>query len=293
MKKLSFIYIILAGITWGTSGIFVNLLAPYGFSSIQLTSIRATVSLVAIGIFILARERNSVKATPKEMLLFLGSGVTLFGTSTCYYISMQATSISTAVVLMYTAPVIVMIYSVAFLGEKLTKIKALAVLLMVIGCGLVSGIIGGLKFDLIGILIGMLSGICYSAYNVLTKIQMKKEIKSVSASFYNFLITSVVSLIIANPVNLVTNASAKPSANVPLMLGLGIVTYVIPYVLYTNAMKYLPAGTASALGIVEPMAATVFSIVIFHEKLSVPSAVGIILILAAVLMLSKTDTDES
>lgn len=291
MKKLSFIYIIFAGITWGTSGIFVNFLAPYGFTSFQLTAIRATVSLISIGIFILIRERTALKATPKELLLFLGSGVTLFGTSTCYYISMQATSISTAVVLMYTAPVIVMVYSVAFLGEKLTKLKALAVFFMIIGCGFVSGIIGGLKFDLVGILIGMLSGISYSAYNIITKIQMEKGIRSVSASFYNFLITSVISLIIANPVKLGANAAAHPVVTVPLMIALGVVTYVIPYVLYTNAMKYLPAGTASALGIVEPMAATVFSIVIFHEKLSVPSVIGIILILSAVLLLSRTEKE--
>ena len=289
MKKLAFIYIILAGIAWGTSGIFVTLLSPYGFTSPQLTSIRATVSLVAIGCYILIKEKNAFKATPKELFLFLGSGITLFGTSTCYYVSMQATSISTAVVLMYTAPVIVMIYSVAFLGEKLTKLKTISVLLMVIGCGLVSGIIGGLKFDLIGILIGMLSGICYSAYNILTKIQMEKGIRSSTASFYNFLITSVISLIISDPIKLGANASTEPSVTIPLMIALGIVTYVIPYVLYTNAMKYLPAGTASALGIVEPMAATIFSIIIFHEKLSLPSAIGIILILAAVLLLSKTE----
>ena len=291
MKKLAFIYIILAGITWGTSGIFVNLLAPYGFTSPQLTAIRATVSLISIGIFILIKEKNAFKSSPKELILFLGSGVTLFGTSTCYYVSMQMTSISTAVVLMYTAPVIVMIFSVAFLGEKLTKLKTLSVFLMVLGCGLVSGIIGGLKFDLLGILIGMLSGICYSAYNILTKIQMEKGIRSTTASFYNFLITSVISLIIANPVKLGSNAAADPAVIIPLMVALGVVTYVIPYVLYTNAMKYLPAGTASALGIVEPMAATVFSIVIFHEKLSVPSAIGIILILAAVLMLSRTENE--
>ena len=120
---------------------------------------------------------------------------------------------------------------------------------------------------------------------------MQKGIRSVSASFYNFLIASAISLAIADPINLAANATVRPAVTVPLMIALGVVTYVIPYVLYTNAMKYLPAGTASALGIVEPMAATVFSIVIFHEKLSLPSAVGIILILSAVLMLSRTENE--
>ena len=38
MKTKAFIFIIVAGILWGTSGIFVNYLAPYGFTSMQMTS---------------------------------------------------------------------------------------------------------------------------------------------------------------------------------------------------------------------------------------------------------------
>ena len=69
----------------------------------------------------------------------------------------------------------------------------------------------------------------------------------------------------------------------------GIVTCFLPYFLYNLAMKDLPAGTASALGIVEPMAATVFSIVIFKEEVSVFSVIGIILILTAVFLLGKAE----
>ena len=55
-------------------------------------------------------------------------------------------------------------------------------------------------------------------------------------------------------------------------------------------MKDLNAGTASALSIVEPMAATVFSVAFLNEKLTVFSVAGIILILGAVLLLAREES---
>ena len=43
MKTKAFIYVIIAGIAWGTSGIFVNFLAPYGYTSLQMTALRGAV----------------------------------------------------------------------------------------------------------------------------------------------------------------------------------------------------------------------------------------------------------
>ena len=109
MKKLAFIYIILAGILWGTSGIFVHYLAPHGFTSLQMTFLRSVVSLICMAVYILISDRKLFKVKWGELILFAGSGLSFFLTASCYYYSMQATSISTAVVLMYTAPIFVVI----------------------------------------------------------------------------------------------------------------------------------------------------------------------------------------
>lgn len=289
MKTKAFIYVIIAGIAWGTSGIFVNLLAPYGYTSLQMTALRGSVSFLCLSAYLLIRDRKLFRTKPRDFLLFVGIGASLFGTASCYFTSMQMTSISTAVVLMYTAPILVMIFSVAFLGEKLTKIKVISVVSMLAGCCLVSGIIGGLKFHVGGILLGLLSGICYSAYNILTKVAMQKGCHAMTTTVYNSLFMAMIALCVCNPVGIVTNAAQKPLLLVPLMVALGVVTFVLPYFLYTLALKDLPAGTASALSIVEPMAATVFSVVLFREKMSVASVVGVVLILAAVFLLSREE----
>lgn len=287
MKKTSLVYIILASVLWGTSGIFVNFMSPYGFTSTQMTLIRSITAFLCIGGYILFADRSLFKASFKEILLFAGSGIGFFGTATCYFYSMQLTSIATAVVLMYTAPVLVMIYSVTFLGEKLTKTKVLCVVLMLLGCGLVSGVIGGLKFHLFGIIIGFLAGISYSAYNIFTKIQMRNGSRPLTANFYCFLVALIASMFVSNPCEMPSCIAINPPLTISLAIGMGIITCILPYVFYTLALKKIPAGTASSLAIIEPMSATVFSILFFNENLTLASFLGIILILGSVLVLSR------
>lgn len=292
MKKLALIQVIIAGILWGTSGIFVHYLAPYGFTSLQMTFFRSIVSCACMSLFVLIYNRHLFQVSLKEFLLFAGSGISFFLTASCYFYSMQATSISTAVVLMYTAPIFVMIYSVIFLNEKLTPIKTLAVLIMLTGCTLVSGVIGGLKFDLMGIIVGFMSGIAYSAYNILTKIQMKNNSNPLSATLYCFFFAVLIGVFSCRVSNIPQSIATAPHLTLPLVIGMGLLTCISPYFLYTLALKKIPAGTASSLGIIEPMAATLFSIVLFNEPLSKASLCGIVLILGAVFIFSKSDGEK-
>lgn len=286
MKKLAFIYIILAGILWGTSGIFVHYLAPHGFASLQMTFLRSVVSLICMAVYILISDRKLFKVKWGELILFAGSGLSFFLTASCYYYSMQATSISTAVVLMYTAPIFVVIYSVAFLGEKLSGVKLVSIICMITGCGLVSGIIGGLRFDALGIAVGFLSGIAYSAYNILTKIEMSRKSNPLSATLYCFLFATVIGAFASNAIDV---AEYLTLDILPFVIAMGICTCILPYFLYTIALKEIYAGTATAMGIIEPMAATVFSVTLFQEPLSIASTCGIVLILGAAIMLSRNE----
>ena len=62
-----------------------------------------------------------------------------------------------------------------------------------------------------------------------------------------------------------------------------------PRIAFRGAMDTLEAGTAAALGIVEPMAATLLSVLILDEQISLYSCFGVLLILFAVLLLSRAD----
>ena len=151
MHKKSLLCIVLAGVAWGMSGVFVNNLKPFGFTPIQMTSARNIVAAIAMIVYALITNPKGLKVPIKELALFVLSGVAVFFTSAAYYTSISLTTPATAVVLMYTAPIFVMFVSVLMIGEKLTKPKLFAVILTFAGCALISGIVGGAKFNLLGV----------------------------------------------------------------------------------------------------------------------------------------------
>ena len=285
MKKTAFLYIIAAGILWGTSGIFVKFLTPYGFSSIDLTALRGIISFVFFLTYAAIRDKSAFKVTPRQLLYFLGIGFSMFGTAGFYFLSMQATSISTAVVLMYTAPIYVTVFSVLFLGEKFSTPKITALIMMLTGCALVSGIVGGIKFDTLGIIFGIISGISFASYNVLTKICMQKSFSPISTNLYGAAFMLIIALCFSDPARIYSATAQDPLVLLPTLLALGVVTFVLPYLFYALGMKDLHAGTASILSTVEPMSACIFGIVLFEEKLDVFSDIGIALILVAIVLL--------
>lgn len=289
MKKKALLFIILAGILWGTSGLFVNLWSTIGLDPIQITSLRTMMSFPCFLVYTLIFKRDAFSLRLKDIPLYIGSGISLFTTAATYYYSMHLTSVATAVVLMYMAPVLVLGWSVAFFGEKLTVKKGICVLCMIAGCALVSGIVGNIQFNVWGILLGIGSGVSYGIYNILTKVEMRRGCNPITATLYSFMCAAIVAVSVCDFPS-IGNLIRINGASIPfLAVSHAIVTFVLPYFLYTMSMKDIPAGVAAAMGIMEPLAATILSIMFLGEKLSLFSLTGIILILGAAVILSRND----
>ena len=293
MKTRAIFYIIIAGVLWGTSGLFSYAFELYGYTALQKTAVRGTVAFLCMLAFVLIRDRKALRVRSADLLLYAGIGVTLFGAAAAYYAAMIMSSVATAVVLMYTSPIYVLIFSVLFFGEKLTPLKLVGVGGMLLGCCFVSGIFGGFAGNTAGILLGLLSGISYGGYSILAKLAMRRGCAPMSTTLYGFAGMAIIALCSCNPAGIIPNMMKEPALLIPLSIGLGVVTYVVPYFLYTIGLRDLPAGTAAALGIMEPMAATLFSLFLPDQNFTVLSVIGIVLILGCVLLLSRPEKDEA
>ncbi|MBQ2184354.1 MAG: EamA family transporter, partial [Lachnospiraceae bacterium] len=64
--------IIIAGIFWGSMGIFVRKLTEDGFNSIQIVAIRLTLAALFFCLILLIKDRKGFKISPKDIPLFLG-----------------------------------------------------------------------------------------------------------------------------------------------------------------------------------------------------------------------------
>ena len=121
---------------------------------------------------------------------------------------------------------------------------------------------------------------------------MQRSYSPISTNLYGSAFMSLIALCFSKPLGIITSTAQKPILLVPAVLTLGVVTFVLPYLFYSLGMKSLPAGTTSALSTIEPLSACLFGIILFKEKLTYFSLLGMMLILLAVILLGLAENKK-
>ena len=287
IKNIGPILIIIAACFWGSMGIFVRKLSEYGFSPIQIVSIRITLAALFFALILLVKDRSGFKILPRDIPLFLGLG---FGSilffTICYFTAITIMPLSTAAILLYTSPIWIVLMSAIFFREKMNCKKLVALALAFAGCVLVSGI-SGEGITLKGLLIGLGSGIGYGLYSILGTVALRRY-SPYTVTTYTFLLAAIGSWFICNPADMLTKFSAASnSTNLILFCFLtALITAVIPFLFYTLGLRTVEASKAGILATLEPMVATIVGITCFSEALTLHSGMGIALILAAAVELN-------
>lgn len=221
--------------------------------------------------------------------MFFGTGIfSLTFFSFCYFNSIIALGTSVAVVLLYTSPIFVLVMSIIFFKEKINRNKLIAVAMTFAGCVLVTGIIGGGSGETIsagGIIIGLGAGFGYALYSIFAGFAMKKY-SSLTITFYTFLFSGISVFFIKNPIEIIGRTDIRLA---PYIIGIAFVCTVLPYITYTAGMKQMDISKAAVLVTVEPLVGALIGIFVWKEPAGVFKIIGIILILSAVVMLSKND----
>jgi drug/metabolite transporter (DMT)-like permease len=280
--------ILLAGCFWGSMGIFVRRLSACGFSSIQIVSIRVTLAALIFCLVLLIKDPSGFRISVKDIPLFLGLG---FGSilffTVCYFTAITMMPLSTAAILLYTSPIWIMLMSVLFFHEKLTGRKILALVLAFAGCVLVSGI-SGEGMTLKGLLIGLGAGFGYGLYSILGTVALRRY-SPYTVTTYTFVFAAVGSWLICRPADMFAKfAAAEDLPGLVLFCFLtALVTAVIPFLAYTLGLRTVEASRAGILATVEPLVATLVGILVFSEPLTLLSGLGMLLILAAVILLNQ------
>lgn len=278
--------IILAGVFWGSMGLFVRRLSAYGLSSIQITSIRLTLAAVLFSLILLIRGSGEFRIRFRDLPLFLGLGLgSVLFFSACYFTAINMMSLSTAAILLYTSPIWIMLMSVLFFHEKLSGQKLLALLLAFAGCVLISGLSGGISP--VGLLFGLGSGIGYGLYSILGAVALRRY-SPYTVTTWTFLIAAVGSWSLSQPTDILEKIVAAPSPmRLVLFCGLtALITAVIPFLAYTLGLRSVEASRAGILATIEPMVATLFGVLVFSEPLTLSAGIGVLLILVAVVLLN-------
>ena len=287
MKKMASMLIILAGVIWGTMGIFVTEMERMGFGSLQISSVRVTVAALIFIITVLLTDKSRFRVKIKDLWIFfvMGAGCVL-GMSTLYFYTIVNTSLSTAAILLYTSPIWVILISAIVFKEKITWQKFVALICAFAGCVLVS-YTGG-ESGSIGIwffLTGLGSGIAYGLYSIFGTIALKKY-HPYTVTMYTFIFAAISSWFIAKPWDTLAVMQAYPDKLyvVVWMVLVGLVTAYTTFMLYTWGLKYTAPGKAAIMACTEPLTATLIGVFVYGQNASL---CGIGLILFAILLVNN------
>lgn len=279
--------IILAGIFWGSQGIFVNQLGKMALSSMDIAGVRVAGTGVVIFLVIVLVKRELLKIKIKDIWVFIGSGLLSIICFNCfYYQAIQITSMAMAAVLLYISPAVVAVLSCIFLREKVTVRKILALISAFVGCCFVSGILGGEQaVTLMGVMAGVGAGVAYALYSIFSAIGLRKGYQPVTIMTYTFTIGGMGMLPLCN-IRKIMQKSVQHIDLALVEIAFVIVSSLLPYLLYTMGLKYMEAGKASIMASTEAIAATVFGVLFLHEKLTANIILGIMAVVFSIIILN-------
>lgn len=288
IQKAAPVFVTGAAILWGILVIFIKKLDAAGLSSMEIVTLRVYGSAAILILGLLLYNRELLKIRLKDAWCFVGTGViSIVFFSYCYFKNVTVSSVAVSSILMYTSPVWVTILSRFVFGEKIGKQKLASLIMAVLGCALVSGIMGGVgSVSPEGILLGLGSGIGYGLYSIFGRVALEKGYHPMTVSVYTFLFACVGVLPFVNVEGLI----ARMGAGVALWgwaFAMAFFSTCMSFTLYTVGLKYMEAGRAAVLATLEPIVTTIVGVVIYHEQISGAMLLGIVMVLGASVLISR------
>lgn len=278
--------ILAAGGLWGIISIFVRTLQSAGFTSMQCVAIRAFFTAVFLFLYLCVKNPHSLRIRLRDIPLFIGTGIcSILLFNYCYFEAIDVIgSAAVPALLLYTAPIFVMILSAILFHERITKHKLLALVLTFIGLGFVTGAFtGGEMLSAKAIVLGLGSGFGYALYSIFGKYLVNRY-SSVTITFYTFLMTSLGAIPMSG---IARQMSALLSAKCMMCaFGLAFFCTVLPFLLYTAGLFHVEAGKASIFATIEPFSAAIVGLFLFHEQFTVSKIIGMLCIVFAIVYLN-------
>ncbi|MEE0967377.1 MAG: EamA family transporter [Bacilli bacterium] len=279
--------IISSMVIFGTIGVFRKYIP---LSSELIAMIRGIIgSLFLILVLKIKKEMINWQAIKDNLLLIFISGGLLGFNWILLFEAYQYTSVATATLCYYMAPIFVILVSPFIFKERLTIKKIGCVLVSLIGMIFVSGVLNtgfsGIQ-ETTGILFGLIAALFYASVVIINK-----KIINIDAIDRTVMQLSTAAVILL-PYNFITGQFTDVSLTLNvfiILLFVGIVHTGIAYALYFGSIKDLKAQTAALFSYIDPIVAIWLSALVLHENVGISEIIGAVLVLGATIISELTD----
>lgn len=234
------ILLLLAAALWSTNGVLIKLLHDHGMHGAGIASYRSLVAAAFLAPFAFARWRRVAHPgwTLAAVLFFTAMSAT-------FVIATTLTTAANAIILQYTAPAWVFVFSPWINRERATAPQWAAFVASMLAIALIFAAQYG--SDRLGLTIGLASGLVFGVQIVLFR-----KVRALDPVVFIFL-CCVGSGVLLLPVALMIEKQLPTGAQVGLVALAGIVQFGLPYVLYASGNRHVSAQSAVLIVMIEPV----------------------------------------
>ena len=259
------------------------LVRAIGLPSSVTACLRAWISAAALGAFLLVSRRRVDRAETRRTLVpMLLSGVLIGLDWIGLFASYGYTTIATATVCYYIAPIVVLLGAAPLLRERFTLRHLLCALAAFVGMVFVSGVAetGFAAADVRGPLFALFGALAYAGVVLINKKYPGGD------SLVRTAIQLAAAALLTTPYVLLTERApiSLTPKGVALLLLLGVVLTAIAYIAYFTLIVHIPSRTVAIFSYADPLVAVLISVFFLGEGMSVFGMIGTALIIGAALL---------
>lgn len=259
--------------------------AGEGLSDLSIVFYRFSFSALVVGAMMLL-TRRSFRLTRGELvtltyLAFLSDGAALFLIDSYNYMS---SGVATTLHFMY--PVFTALLMMAFYHEARRASTLSAVAMAVVGVTVLSWPSEGAGVSLRGVIIALISAACYAMYIIRVNRSRVRDMDSMKLAFYVMFIGATI--FGAEAVRQGELMPIRTSDQWTNLLLLSVICTVVTNLSLIVAVKRIGSTMTAVLGALEPLTAVVIGCLVFAEAFTASVALGISLIIPAVIIIIFT-----
>lgn len=281
-----YVFILIAVLFWGGSASVAKFLFTTRFDTLIITQTRSSISFLLIAFYFLLKDRTVFRIRPADLPKFITMGVIgIAVTNFTYYYTVQEATVAAAILLQYTAPVLVMLYAV-MIGreESLNGAKVLALVLSLAGCWLAvsGGEWSGIQLRGWPLVTGILSAVCYSFMLLMSK-HLLRTYSVWTTLTYAFGFSTVFWLLVNPPWEIAAKGYSLSDWGIFVLFA--VISILIPHSMFTAGLRLLEASTVGIVTTLEPVVAIVVAYFALGESLNAVQVAGGLSVVVAVVLL--------
>lgn len=270
------------GAAYGLNPLFAVPLYKSGMDASSVVFFRYLTAVVLVAL--LAKFKGySLKLDRKAVSVAFCLGIMVVGSSLTLFHSYNYMDVGIASTILYVYPVMVAAILALFYNERLSLRTGFCIFLAMVGIAMLYVNGDGTQLDALGTVLALVSALTYAIYMVCINKSRLRKVPTIVVTFYVLL----SGLVIYIPLSLCGFRFTPLTGSWQMLLIFCIALFptVISFVCTASAVLKIGSTPASILGALEPATAVVIGIMVFDEKVTFRTCIGMLLVLVAVLII--------